>query len=81
MTATATDVQVKIDAAVTALKKTTATYPYMVKTYGTDWTKWPVTSNWYVAFTQLAGARAEVGQLGAATVTGSPKAAFVFKEN
>jgi hypothetical protein len=75
MTATPQDVQAKLDAAATALTKTTKTYPAQVKLYGSDWTKWPHTSQWYIARKQISDARAEAGQLG-----GAPIAAFAYKE-
>ena len=78
MTASAADVQAKLDAATTALAKTTSSYSAMVKKHGADWTKWPVTSNWYVALSQIRAARTEAGQLVAPS--GSPTAAFAFKE-
>lgn len=31
------------------LKQTTSPYSDMVKKHGSDWTKWPQTSNWYKA--------------------------------
>lgn len=76
MTATPQDVQTKLDAAVSALKATTSSYPAMVKRYGQDWHKWPVNSNWFRAFDAITKARAEVGQL---TVEATLNADFSFK--
>lgn len=76
MTATPQDVQVTLDAATTALAKTTKTYPSMVKTYGSDWTKWPPTSQWYLARKAISDARVEVGDL---VAPAPPVAAFAYK--
>lgn len=78
MTATPVDVQAKLDTATVALAKTNKTYTSMVKTYGSDWTKWPQTSQWYIAKKAISDARAEAGQL--VTPGGTPHAAFTYKE-
>lgn len=78
MTATPADVQAQLDIAVAALAKTNKTYPSMVKTYGSDWTKWPQTSQWYIARKAISDARAEAGQL--VSPGGPPQAAFTYKE-
>lgn len=57
------DVQSKLDAAVTQLQKTTSSYTSMVKMHGSDWTKWPNTSHWYLALSAIKAARDEVGSL------------------
>jgi hypothetical protein len=57
------DVQAKLDAATAALAKTTSSYQQMVVRYGTDWTKWPATSQWTIGLTDIAAARAEAGLL------------------
>jgi hypothetical protein len=57
------DVQAKIDAGNLALSKTTNTYPYMVRKYGSDWKKWPVATQWYIALSNFAAARSEVAKL------------------
>lgn len=62
-TVTPQDVQAKLDAATAALAKTTNSYTGMVKNYGSDWTKWPTGSNWYIALTNIKAARTEAGQL------------------
>lgn len=58
-----------IDNAVSHLKLTTSSYTQMTKKYGSDTSKWPVTSQWSMALTALASARKS--QL---------KAAFSYKE-
>lgn len=77
MPATPQDVQTKLDAADMALSKTNKSWPQMVKTYGSDWHKWPTTSQWYVALSAIENARAEAGQLVAPSL---PTAAFTYKE-
>lgn len=74
-TPTPADVQAKLDAAVTALEKTTSSGASFVKQHGTDWTKWPTSSRWYVACQNIYAARSEVGQLTEAKLT----AAFTSK--
>lgn len=63
MTATPQDVQAKLAAAMTALSKSNNSWPYMVRTYGADWTKWPKTTQWYIALSTIQAASAEAGQL------------------
>ena len=65
----AQDVQAKLDAATLALSKTTSSYTQMVADHGKDWTKWPKSSNWYVALTAIAAARNEL-------ISSTLKAAF-----
>lgn len=63
MSATPQDVQAQLDIAINSLKKTTISYPDFIKRFGTDWTKWPKTSRWYIAVNAIATARKEAGQL------------------
>ena len=61
--ASKSDVQAKLDAAVAALAKTTSSWPSMVKRYGSDWQKWPTSTQWSIALADIQAARAEVGLL------------------
>ena len=70
------DVQAKLDSVISYLQKTTSSYKQMVTKYGSDWTKWPPTSNWYLALSEIKDARAEVGQLQTPTLTAN----FSWKE-
>ncbi len=73
---TAQDIQKQLASAIVYLSKTTNTYPSMVKSYGSDWRKWPKTSNWYKALAAITAASAAVGKLPA-----PPVAAFTWKES
>jgi len=61
--ATISDIQSKIDAGTLALSKANKSYPQMVKSYGSDWSKWPTSSQWYIALSNFAAARKELSQL------------------
>jgi hypothetical protein len=63
MSATPKDVQAHLDIATFNLKKTQISGINFIKEHGTDWTKWPKTSFWYIAFQAIAIARKEAGQL------------------
>jgi hypothetical protein len=63
MAVTPHDVQVELDNVITSLKKTTISYPDFIKRFGTDYTKWPKTSRWYMVFHAIETARKEAGQL------------------
>lgn len=76
MSATVEDVNAKLDSAVSNLKKTTSSYSAMVKKYGSDWTKWPKTTNWYLALNSIQLAESEISQLPLQNVT----AKFIYKE-
>lgn len=67
MGATPQDVQSKIADAEKLLSGTTLSWPQMEKKYGPDWTKWPMSTLWWQAFTVLQAASAEAGQLAAPT--------------
>lgn len=76
MTATPQDVQTKLAGALSHLAATTSSYPQMKTKYGSDWHKWPKTSNWWIALTDIENASVEAGQL----VTPKITAAFTYKE-
>lgn len=63
MAVTPADVQSKIDAGTLALSKANNSWDQMVKKHGSDWRKWPTSSQWYIAMSSFAAARAEVGEL------------------
>lgn len=65
--------QAEITVALGYLAKTTSGYKSMVTKYGSDWTKWPATSNWYLALAALRRANADLSQV--------LTAAFSFKES
>lgn len=71
MTPTPQDVQAKIAAGMTAMEQTTTQGTKWVSQHGSDWTKWPTSSNWYVAFSNFASASAEAGQLVTPKLTSS----------
>lgn len=77
MASTPQDVQAKLDAARTAITKTTNSYPAMVKKHGSDWTKWPTGSQWYIALNNIQAARVEAGDL---VAPAPPAAHFSYKE-
>jgi hypothetical protein len=76
MAATIQDIDAKLDAAVSALSNTTSSYKQMVAKYGSDWTKWPATTNWYIALSNIAAAKTEVNQLSVSQLA----ADFSYKE-
>ena len=61
MSSTIIGVQATIASAERYLAKTTVSYPQMVTKYGTDWKKWPTTSNWHRALAALEQAKVDVG--------------------
>lgn len=77
MSLTPQDVMAKLSTAQSALAKTTKSYPQMVKTYGSDWHKWPANGNWSIALSNLEAAKVEAGQL---VAPAPPTAAFTFEE-
>lgn len=76
MTASAQDVQAKLDSAWSTLLKTTTSGAGFVKQHGVDWTKWPQGSYWYQAAKSIHDARTEAGSL---VAPAPPVAAFTIK--
>lgn len=76
MTATPQDVQAKLAGALSHLAATTSSYAAMMMMYGSDWHKWPKSSNWWIALTDIENASLEAGQL----VTPKLAAGFTYKE-
>ena len=71
MAVTPQSVQAELDSAITYLSQTTSSYSQMVKAHGSDWTKWPTSSNWYLALSTIAQARKDVGSLTTLKLTAS----------
>lgn len=57
---TVAEIQQVVDNALADLSKTTMSYAQLEKKYGKDWTKWPHTSNWYKALSNLIQIRKDV---------------------
>jgi hypothetical protein len=54
-------IQSDIAAGLALIEKTTSSYSSMVKKHGSDWTKWPTTSNWYKGLKLLQTAHDQAG--------------------
>ncbi len=50
---TPAQIQAELDAANVALSKSNNSWPYMVRKYGADWTKWPKNSQWFIALNHI----------------------------
>ncbi len=50
---TPAQIQAELVAANVALAKSANSWPYMVRKYGADWTKWPKTTQWYIALNHI----------------------------
>lgn len=77
MSTSPSDVQAKLTTAMNNLARTKNTYPHMVSKYGSDWKKWPTTTDWYKALSNIDAASAEVNSL---VAPAPPTAQFSFKE-